>query len=211
MDIKKSTSLWSKVKGSAEHVNRIINIIFEDCVDVIENHEGAINVYVGDEILAFFNAYKSDKEHLKHSLQCAKDIRNKYFSDTTKKINKYLKEIGKFAPTKYKTPEGFGLRMGITVTSKNETLLGLVGSKHKRHHYTVVSEQMNALARGVSSIDKVSITHKDLPIIYVGAKLDEVKQQIQSFDFDLNEIIHCEFRGLEGRDYQMAEILWSRK
>ena len=123
-----------------------------------------------------------------------------------------MERISRHAPIKYKTPEGFGLRMGITVTNEYETLLGLIGSKHKRHHYTIVSEQMNALAKGVNSIDEESIINKDLPIIFVGANLNEVKQQIKLFDFDLQEpIIHRELPGLEGKDYQMAEILWLRK
>jgi adenylate cyclase len=59
---------------------------------IVLRYKGTVDKYIGDEIMAFWNATLEDKDHAKHACQCALDmlkeieILNKRFESQNKPI-----------------------------------------------------------------------------------------------------------------------------
>ncbi|MGX1931009.1 adenylate/guanylate cyclase domain-containing protein [Flagellimonas sp. 2504JD4-2] len=110
-------------------VLEILNIYFEEMIEIIHNHEGYINEILGDGILVVFGAPRHVGNCALKAVKCAKLMQK-----GLKRVNKKLQVMG--------YPN---LEMGIGINSGN-LIVGNIGSK-KRMKYGVVGETINIASR----------------------------------------------------------------
>ena len=101
-------------------------------IDIINEHNGLINKFLGDGLMAIFGAPLEDIDHAKNAVLASKSI--------VQKINE-LEIKGLIPPTKI----GIGLHEGRVLT-------GNIGSS-SRKEYTVIGEVVN-LASRIESLNK---------------------------------------------------------
>lgn len=112
-----------------EQVSRLLQRYFDVVVPVIERHAGVINTFLGDGVLAVFNAAADDPGHAEHAVRAAavmvREVRGRAVQ---------WKALG-FDP----------LRIGVGIHT-GPTAVGAVGSSG-RLHFTVVGDTPNTAAR----------------------------------------------------------------
>ena len=131
-DIRGFTPISEKFKNSPESLTRYVNRFLTAMTTIILQHGGTIDKYMGDCIMAFWNAPLDVKEHRKLAVQCAIAMRRKL------KLMNINKE---FMPP---------INIGIGINT-GECLVGNMGSK-QRFDYSVIGDAVNLASRleGVS-------------------------------------------------------------
>ncbi len=131
-DIRGFTPISEKFKNSPERLTRYVNRFLTAMTTIILQHGGTIDKYMGDCIMAFWNAPLDVKEHRKLAVQCAIAMRRKL------KLMNINKE---FMPP---------INIGIGINT-GECLVGNMGSK-QRFDYSVIGDAVNLASRleGVS-------------------------------------------------------------
>jgi adenylate cyclase len=120
---RKITVMFADIHGFAglsehqepETVARLMQRVFTEMAEAVVAHQGTIDKFIGDAIMAFWNAPEDDPEHARHALAAAKEI---------------LKKMNALAPF----CEELGLppiHIGIGIDS-GEALVGNFGSMHRR-------------------------------------------------------------------------------
>jgi adenylate cyclase len=118
MDIRGFTKMSEKMP--AEEVVHILNKYFDISTTILFNHDGTVDKFVGDAVMALFNAPTAVKDHELKAVQAALEIQ------------KAMKEWGKIEA-------GIGIHTG-------EAVIGNIGSKHKMD-YTAIGDTVNTAAR----------------------------------------------------------------
>ena len=112
-----------------QRVVRLLNIHLGVMTDVILDHGGTINEFLGDAILAFFGAPVLAGDHAQRALACAIAMQR-----AMEDVNKRLSE------------EGFSaLEMGIAVHT-GDVVAGNIGSE-RRAKYSIVGQAVNLVGR----------------------------------------------------------------
>lgn len=143
---KEITVLFSDIRGftktseglSPQELVKYINKYLTSMTNVIEEDEGTLDKYVGDEIMAFWGAPMEQKDHAFRACKSAV------------KQMKALNELNKLLP-------GREINIGIGINSGIMTVAN-VGSE-KRMNYTLMGDNVNLGARleGVNKIYKTNI------------------------------------------------------
>jgi len=126
-DIRGFTSIAEKVEP--DQVVRILNTYYTMMAEVIEDHKGAINQFIGDEIFVSFGAPLPIKEPEKSSVYCAIDMMKKLEA-----INDTLRDI---LPTDITV--GIGINYGPVIA-------GNLGSD-ERLSYSLTGDTVNTAKR----------------------------------------------------------------
>jgi adenylate cyclase len=126
-DIRGFTSFTEE--GHPEAVVAQLNEYFSRMVDVVFAHQGTLDKFVGDMVVALFGAPLDDADHADHALQAALGM-----LDALDGLNHGWAAAGR--------P---GLRIGIGVNS-GEMIAGNIGSERVRS-YTVIGDAVNLGAR----------------------------------------------------------------
>lgn len=132
-DIRGFTPISEKYKGNPEGLTKLINRFLTRMTDVIISNGGTIDKFMGDCIMAFWNAPIEDGEHEEHAVQAAIDMQNELM-----KLNQQLAVEG--LPT---------IAIGIGINT-GEALVGNMGSD-QRFDYSVIGDAVNLAARLESS------------------------------------------------------------
>ena len=127
-DIKSFTT-FSENHSAQEVVSRL-NEYLDSMVDVIHRHDGTVDKFIGDGIMAYWGAPIPQAEHAKHAVACALDM---------KKTMRALTEEWKLAGV-----EPFEIRGGI---QSGEVVAGNIGSSGKKMEYTVIGDTVNQASR----------------------------------------------------------------
>ena len=109
-----------------EAVMAYLNTLFGFMIDVVNEHQGIVNKFLGDGFMAVFGAPVDDAERCRHAVDAALEILRRL---------ERLNAAGKIHPTRV----GIGLHMGEAVT-------GNVGSA-ERKEYTIIGDVVNIAAR----------------------------------------------------------------
>ena len=164
-DIRSFTSLSEKL--SPKEIIEILNTYFTPMSEIIIKKEGTIDKFIGDAIMAYWNAPTDIKNHADKAVESAiaqiKKLEN---------INNYLKN--RFNIT---------LNIGIGINS-GEAIIGEIGGKG-RTDYTVIGDSVN-LASRLESLNKVYKTN----II-----ISEYTQKLLTKEFYLRELDKVQVKG----------------
>ncbi|MBK4731168.1 GAF domain-containing protein [Oxynema sp. CENA135] len=131
---KEVTILFSDIRGyttltenlEASEVVSLLNQYFETMVEAVFNHDGTLDKFIGDALMAVFGAPLPLEEHAWMAVQSALDMRRR------------LREFNRRQPE-------HKIRIGIGISS-GEVVSGNIGSQ-KRMDYTVIGDGVNLSAR----------------------------------------------------------------
>jgi len=135
---REMTVLFSDVKGfttfteehPAEEVVQRLNEYLNEMTEIIMAHEGTLDKFVGDEIMALFGAPLAYGYHADAAVKTALAMRRRI-----RKLHDLWKSQGKDI-----------LDMGIGINS-GEMLVGNIGAEGKKMDYTVIGDNVNLGAR----------------------------------------------------------------
>jgi len=123
LDLRNFTSLAEKM--SPEEVVQMINKLFSPFSDIIQKNKGMVDKYMGDAIMALFNAPLDIKDHAILACKSALEIMEK------------LNEINKKMNT--------NIDIGIGINT-DKVYVGNMGSE-KRFNYTAIGDGVNLASR----------------------------------------------------------------
>lgn len=126
-DIRSFTTLSENL--SANHLKQLLNRYFDPITECIFTHQGTIDKYVGDMVMAFWGAPLDDKKHAEHAVEAALAM-----LQITKDLRHTFKQEG--LPEIY---VGIGINTG-------EMNVGDMGSTFRRA-YTVLGDAVNLGSR----------------------------------------------------------------
>ncbi|HAT08362.1 MAG TPA: hypothetical protein DCS39_03820 [Rhodobiaceae bacterium] len=133
-DIRGFTSISEAYASAPEKLTHIINIFLTGLSKVIQQRSGTIDKYIGDNIMAFWNAPADVAQHAYEACTASLDMLS-----ALREVNRELKEdpfIGGFEQE---------IRIGIGLNS-GQTLVGNIGSD-QRFNYSVMGDTVNVAAR----------------------------------------------------------------
>jgi adenylate cyclase len=120
LDIRNFSSYAAGARPEA--VMAYLNTLFDFMIDVVNEHQGIVNKFLGDGFMAVFGAPIDDAERCGHAVGASLEI--------LKRLD-LLNAAGKIHPTRV----GIGLHMGEAVT-------GNVGSTDRKE-YTIIGDVVN--------------------------------------------------------------------
>ncbi|MEM7065201.1 MAG: GAF domain-containing protein [Cyanobacteria bacterium P01_B01_bin.77] len=126
-DIRGYTTLTESLEAS--QVVSMLNEYFETMVEAVFNHEGTLDKFIGDALMAVFGAPLPLENHSWSAIQAALDMRQRLV-----RFNELRREK--------KQPE---INIGIGLSS-GEVVSGNIGS-HRKMEYTVIGDGVNLSAR----------------------------------------------------------------
>ena len=126
-DIQGFTSL-SERKSAPEIVD-LLNRYFSLQVEVIFRHQGTLDKYIGDAIMAFWGAPTEQADHARRALECAREMEQT--------LLRFRQELG---------PDGERFDVGIGIHT-GEAVVGFIGSPEHRQDYTVIGDTVNTASR----------------------------------------------------------------
>ena len=138
-DIRGFTTLTEQ--GTPEDVVGMLNEYFTRMVDVVFRHQGTVDKFVGDMVMALFGAPLDDPDHAAHAIEAALDMQAEL-----RALNARWVAEGRFA----------GLDIGIGINT-GPMIAGNIGSESIMS-YTVIGDAVNLGAR-LESLNKERGTH----------------------------------------------------
>ena len=132
-DIRGFTPISEKYKGNPQGLTKLINRFLTQMTDVIIKNGGTIDKFMGDCIMAFWNAPIANPKHRQMAIKSAIEMQSELV-----KLNKKLVAEG--------LPQ---INIGIGVNS-GEALVGNMGSE-QRFDYSVIGDAVNLASRLESS------------------------------------------------------------
>ena len=159
------TVLFSDIRGFTtmsetappEKVVEMLNIHFSVMAGIILKHNGTIDKYIGDAIMAFWGAPVRTEDHAERAVLAAVEM-----VEGLNEINRTLKERGFDMEVKI----GIGINTGVAT-------IGNIGSDQKKN-YTVVGDTVNLSSR-LESITKEYKT----PLILSEYTYEKIKNTIE--------------------------------
>jgi len=158
------TVLFSDIRGFTtmsetappEKIVEMLNIHFSVMADIILRHNGTIDKYIGDAIMAFWGAPVRMEEHAEQAVLAAIDM-----LEGLKEVNKTLKERG----FDMELNIGIGINTGVAT-------IGNIGSEQKKN-YTVVGDTVNLASR----LESITKEYK-APLIFSESTYEKIKKTI---------------------------------
>lgn len=130
-DIRGFTTLSEKLK--AEELTKLLNNYLELATTIIFKHNGTVDKFLGDGIMAFWNAPLDDAKHPINAVNTALELVEK------------LQDFNNKNPVEHKLNIGVGIHTG-------EMIVGNIGGKN-RFDYTVLGDNVNLTSR-IESLTK---------------------------------------------------------
>ena len=175
-DIRGFTSLSETM--SAEQVSEILNEYFTEMEPIVAKHNGIINKFIGDAVMAIFGEPIQDKNHALNAVKCGyemlvkvKELQRKWASEGKPKID-----------------IGVGINTG-------EVFVGNIGSIN-RMEYTVIGDTVN-LASRLESYNKIyktsmligSTTYEATKNYIEVIKISDVEIRGKAHKMDIYEVL----------------------
>ncbi|OGI37419.1 MAG: hypothetical protein A2V91_04195 [Candidatus Muproteobacteria bacterium RBG_16_64_10] len=131
------TVLFSDIRGftalserrTPQQVVDLLNRYFSLQVEVIFRHQGTLDKYIGDAIMAFWGAPSDQPDHARRALAAARDMEQALLN--------FKVELG---------DEGKDFDVGIGLCS-GDAVVGAIGAPARRLDYTVIGDTVNTASR----------------------------------------------------------------
>ena len=134
MDVRGFTTLSETLSKQPQTLTKIINIILDEATNVIMKHGGTLDKYIGDAIMAFWNAPIAQEDHAKRAINAAIAL------------DAHLDHINEMlAPHLPDSIKDHKIKIGVGIAT-GEVVVGNFGSK-ARLSYSVVGDTVNLAAR----------------------------------------------------------------
>lgn len=127
-DIRGFTTLSEKV--NPDQVVAILNQYLGRMTDCVFEHQGTLDKFIGDAVMAFWGAPVADPQHALKSVRCAMAMRS-----VLAQVLEELKKQNMFAP----------LEIGVGINT-GHVIVGNIGSERKLD-YTVIGDNVNLASR----------------------------------------------------------------
>jgi adenylate cyclase len=140
---REMTILFSDIRGftgiaeglGPQELTAFINEFLQPMSDVVMAHDGVIDKYIGDCIMAFWNAPLPDPRHAAHAVAAAQAMRR-----TLRALNAEREQRAGAAGRVFKP-----IRIGVGINT-GECCVGNMGS-HQRMEYSVLGDSVNLASR----------------------------------------------------------------
>jgi len=134
-DVRGFTTIAEQLKDDPQQLTMLINRLLTPLSDIVLSHGGTIDKYIGDCLMAFWNAPLDDPSHAVHAVSAALDM-----LDSMQALNDDLKaEAEVTGRTFYPLAIGIGINTG-------ECVVGNMGST-SRFDYSALGDAVNLAAR----------------------------------------------------------------
>lgn len=143
-DIRNFTTIAEGL--NAEQLTTFINNFLTPLTDIILEHQGTIDKYMGDAIMAFWNAPIDDAEHAGHA--CAASL------DIIRKLRVLNEEWGAQAQQEGRPYKEVAIGIGL---NSGECCVGNLGSE-RRFDYSAIGDAVNIAARLESLTKALKLT-----------------------------------------------------
>jgi adenylate cyclase len=158
------TVLFSDIRGFTtmsettppEKIVEMLNVHFSVMADIILKHNGTIDKYIGDAIMAFWGAPVRTADHAEKAILAAQEM-----VAAVKEVNAVLKEKG----FEHEVKIGIGVNTGIAT-------IGEIGSEKKKN-YTIVGDAVNLASR----LESITKEYKST-LIFSEYTYDKIKDRI---------------------------------
>jgi adenylate cyclase len=146
-DVRGFTTIAEALKDDPEQLTALINRLLTPLSDIVLKHGGTIDKYIGDCLMAFWNAPLDDPRHAHNSVAAALDM-----LDAMAALNAELRAEASANGTVYHP-----LRIGIGINT-GDCVVGNMGSL-QRFDYSVLGDAVNLASRleGASKMYGVSL------------------------------------------------------
>ncbi len=158
------TVLFSDIRGFTtmsettppEKIVEMLNIHFSVMAGIILRHNGTIDKYIGDAIMAFWGAPVKTSDHAEQAVLAAGEM-----LEGLNEVNKTLKERG----FDHEVKIGIGINTGVAT-------IGNIGSEQKKN-YTIVGDAVNLSSR----LEGITKEYKT-PLLFSEYTYEKIKDKI---------------------------------
>lgn len=134
-DVRGFTSISEQMKDSPERLTALVNRLLNPLSDAVVNAGGTIDKYIGDCIMAFWNAPLDDPDHATHAVQAALGML--VALDTLNaELAREAADLGE---------EPIALKIGVGINT-GDCVVGNMGSE-KRFDYSALGDAVNLASR----------------------------------------------------------------
>ena len=133
-DIRGFTAISEAMQDDPQGLTRMINAILTPLSNIILRHGGTIDKYMGDCVMAFWNAPLDDPDHGLHALEAAREM--------LAAMDQINRDIQAMLPAGANVPV---IRMGIGINT-GTCVVGNMGSD-RRFDYSVLGDAVNLASR----------------------------------------------------------------
>ncbi|RVL73351.1 adenylate/guanylate cyclase domain-containing protein [Sinorhizobium meliloti] len=134
-DVRGFTTISEDMKDDPEGLTTLINRLLTPLSEAVLNRRGTIDKYIGDCLMAFWNAPLDDPDHAVHAVQAARDMLTA-LGDLNAELEAEAKAAGRPPKT---------LRIGIGINT-GECVVGNMGSA-RRFDYSALGDAVNLASR----------------------------------------------------------------
>jgi adenylate cyclase len=134
-DVRGFTTISERMKDDPEGLTRLVNRLLNPLSEAILKAGGTIDKYIGDAIMAFWNAPLDDPEHAVHAVEAALDM--------LRALDELNAELASEASANGAAP--IELRIGTGINT-GECVAGNMGSD-RRFNYSALGDAVNLASR----------------------------------------------------------------
>jgi len=169
-DVRGFTNISENLSGDPAKLTRLLNMYFTKMTDRILENNGTIDKYMGDAVMAFWNAPLDDPEHARHCCDAALEM-----LDGMAKLNANLAQEAEQEGRAHIPMEiGIGLNTG-------DCLVGNFGSEH-RLNYSVMGDAVNVASRLEGQMKTYGTT------IIIGNETRQLAPEYACLELDLIQV-----------------------
>jgi class 3 adenylate cyclase/CHASE2 domain-containing sensor protein len=151
------------LEESARETLEIVNLYLATVAEAVKKHDGTLDKYIGDCVMAFWNAPAANEKHALASVQAAIDAQRAILALNIQRLaqnpEREIDNQARLAAGLPPKPLHVALQLGTGINTGLVTV-GLMGSEQHGFNYTVFGREVNLASRleGVSGSGRIIIS-----------------------------------------------------